>query len=182
MKGERDGRDVTAFDYHYVTGHGKSRKVHNFSALIIQSPLPLKPLFLRPENIFDKVTDFFGYDDIDFESAEFSRQFYVKAPEKRWAYDILHQRMMEYLLENPKFHFQFGSLGCVFIYHAYLEMTSCRDRIEGFGGLFHPAGHILLPLIEVTIDRLYVLERHEQGIQVIICVQPMVHADDHTAQ
>ncbi len=83
MRGKRDGRDLTAFDYHYVTGHGKSRRVHNFSALTIRSPLPLKPLYLRPENIFDKVTDFFGFDDIDFESAEFSRKFYVKSPEKR---------------------------------------------------------------------------------------------------
>jgi len=78
MRGKLDGRDLTAFDYHYVTGHGKSRRVHNFSALIIRSPLLLKPLYLRPENIFDKVTDFFGFDDIDFESAEFSRKFYVK--------------------------------------------------------------------------------------------------------
>ena len=109
MSGKRDGRDVTAFDYHYVTGHGKSRRVHNFSALIIQSPMPLRPLYLRPENIFDRMTDFFGYNDIDFESAEFSRKFYVKAPERRWAYDVIHQRMMEYLLEAPKFHVQFDS-------------------------------------------------------------------------
>ena len=46
MRGKRDGIDVTAFDYHYVTGQGKSRRVHNFSALIIQSPLPLRPLYL----------------------------------------------------------------------------------------------------------------------------------------
>jgi len=107
MHGKLDGRDLTAFDYHYVTGHGKSRRVHNFSALIIRSPLPLKPLLLRPENIFDKVTDFFGFDDIDFESAEFSRKFYVKSPEKRWAYHVIHQRMMVYLMESPRFHIQF---------------------------------------------------------------------------
>ena len=107
MRGKRDGRDLTAFDYHYVTGHGKSRRVYNFSALIIQSPLPLKPLYLRPENIFDRVTDFFGFDDIDFESAEFSRKFYVKSPEKRWAYHVIHQRMMVYLMESPRFHIQF---------------------------------------------------------------------------
>ncbi|GAG15661.1 unnamed protein product, partial [marine sediment metagenome] len=77
--------------------------------LVIQSLLPLEPLYLRPENIFDRVTDFFGYDDIDFESAEFSRQFFVKARDKRWAYDILHQRMIEYLLEAPKFHIQFDA-------------------------------------------------------------------------
>ena len=109
MHGSRDGRDVTAFDYHYVTGHGKNRRVHNFSALVIQSPLALKPLYIRPENIFDRVTDFFGMDDIDFESAEFSRRFFVKAPEKRWAYHVVHQQMMAYLLESPSYHIQFDS-------------------------------------------------------------------------
>ncbi len=109
MRGDRDGRDVTAFDYHYVTGHGKNRQVHNFSALVLQSPLTLKPLYIRPENVFDKVSDFFGKDDIDFESAEFSRKFFVKAPEKRWAYHVIHQQMMEYLLEAPSFHIQFDS-------------------------------------------------------------------------
>ena len=109
MRGDRDGRDVTSFDYHYVTGHGKNRQVHNFSALVLQSPLTLKPLYIRPENVFDKVSDFFGKDDIDFESAEFSRKFFVKAPEKRWAYHVIHQQMMEYLLEAPSFHIQFDS-------------------------------------------------------------------------
>ena len=106
MQGVRDKRNVTAFDYHYVTGHGKSRSTHNFSTLVVQSPLPLKPLLIRPEHIFDKMSDFFGFNDIDFESAEFSRKFYVKAQDRRWAYDVIHQRMIEYLLEAPKFHIQ----------------------------------------------------------------------------
>lgn len=109
MQGRRDEREVTAFDYHYATGHGKNRRDHHFSVLLIRSPLPLKPLYLRPENIFDRVTDFFGLDDIDFESAEFSRKFFIKAPEKRWAYDVIHQQMMTYLLEQPRFHVQFDS-------------------------------------------------------------------------
>lgn len=107
MRGQRDESAVTAFDYHYVTGHGKNRRTHNFSTLIIRSPVLLKPLYIRPEHIFDKMSDFFGFNDIDFESAEFSRKFYVKAEEKRWAYDIIHQRMMEFLMESPKFHIQF---------------------------------------------------------------------------
>ena len=109
MTGRHEGHEVTAFDYHYVTGHGKSRRVHNFSAFLLGSPFPLKPLYIRPENVFDRVTDFFGFDDIDFESAEFSRKFYIKAEEKRWAYHVIHQQMMEYLMDAPKFHIQLGS-------------------------------------------------------------------------
>ncbi len=107
ISGQCDGLDIQAFDYHYVTGSGKNRSTHRFSAVIVVSPLPLKPLFIRREGIFDKVTEFFGLDDIDFESAEFSRKFFVKAPDRKWAYDVIHQRMMEYLLAGPKLAVQF---------------------------------------------------------------------------
>ena len=94
---------AVAFDYHYVTGSGKNRKTYNFSAVIVTSPLLLKRMMIRPENFFDKVTEFFGLDDIDFESAEFSRRFFVKADDRRWAYDVLHQRAMEFLLGSPEY-------------------------------------------------------------------------------
>jgi hypothetical protein len=109
MSGEMQGLAVRAFDYHYATGHGKNRRSHRFSALILTSPVPLKPLLIRRENVLDKVTEFFGVDDIDFESAEFSRKFFVKSPDRRWAFDIIHQRMMEYLLEAPHYSVQFDN-------------------------------------------------------------------------
>ena len=109
MSGEPAGQSVLAFDYHYGTGAGKSRQEHYFSAVIVASPFPLKPLLIRREGFFDKVKEFLGFDDIDFESAEFSRKFYVSSPDKRWAYDVIHQRMMEYLLAAPHFSIQFDA-------------------------------------------------------------------------
>jgi hypothetical protein len=107
MTGKWDGRAIEAFDYRYVTGHGKNRSTHHFSAVIVRSEIPLRPLRIRPEGLFDRVTEFFGVDDIDFESAEFSRQFHVKSADKRWAYDVLHQRTMAFLLSMPRFSLQF---------------------------------------------------------------------------
>ena len=107
ISGDWHGREFLGFDYHYVTGSGKNRQTHSFSAVILAGKLPLKPLFIRPEGFFDKLTEFFGYDDIDFESAEFSRKFFVKSPDKRWAYDVIHQRVMEFLLEMPRFTIKF---------------------------------------------------------------------------
>ncbi|MBN1943674.1 MAG: hypothetical protein JW849_10320, partial [Phycisphaerae bacterium] len=101
-------RGFLGFDYHYTTGSGKNQSHHSFSCVLLSSGVPLKELFIRPEGFFDKITEFFGYDDIDFESAEFSRAFYVKAPEKRWAYDVLHARAIEFLLNQPKFTIQFA--------------------------------------------------------------------------
>ena len=107
-KGAWNGRHLLAFDYRYVTGSGKSQQTHRFSAIILQSGVSLKPLRIRPEGIFDRVTEFLGLDDIDFESAEFSRSFHVKSQDRRWAYDVLHPRAMEYLLSMPRFSIQFN--------------------------------------------------------------------------
>ena len=100
------GRRSIFFDYHYETHSTDSKGQttthhHHFSAVIVESTIPLRPLFIRPEGFFDKITQFFGYDDIDFESAEFSRKFYVKSPDRKWAYDVIHARTMEFLLQMP---------------------------------------------------------------------------------
>jgi len=108
MSGVWQGHEFLGFDYHYEThstdakGHRRTHH-HHFSAVVLSSPVPLKTLFLRPEGFLDKITEFLGFDDIDFESTEFSENFYVKAPDKRWAYDVLHQRTMEFLLNSPRF-------------------------------------------------------------------------------
>jgi hypothetical protein len=106
--GKQGARSVVAFDYRYVTGAGKNRQEHHFSGVLLGSEIPLRPLRIRSENLFDKVGEFFGLDDIDFESAEFSRSFHVKAADKRWAFDVLHQRTIEFLLQSPRFSIQFG--------------------------------------------------------------------------
>jgi len=107
MRGEWKGRGFVGFDYHYVTGSGKNRRTHRFSAVILTSEVPLRPLFIRPEGFFDRVSQFLGFNDIDFESAEFSRRFYVKSPDRKWAYDVIHARTMEFLLSAPTFTMEF---------------------------------------------------------------------------
>ncbi len=64
---------------------------------------------IRPEHLFHKLSAAFGWDDIDFESAEFSRRYYVKSPDKRWAYDVIHARVMEMLLRVKGYHFECDS-------------------------------------------------------------------------
>ena len=74
----------------------------------MHSGLALKPLFVRGENLWDKMTSAFGFDDIDFESAEFSRKFFVKSPDRKWAYDVIHQETMELLIRAPRFSLEFA--------------------------------------------------------------------------
>lgn len=114
MSGEYDGRRFLGFDYHYETESTDSdgdKKTHHhyFSAVILQANMPLKPLSIRPETIFDKIGGFFGFDDIDFESAEFSRKFMVKSPDRKWAYDVIHTRTMAFLLAQEKHNIEFDT-------------------------------------------------------------------------
>jgi hypothetical protein len=91
------------FTYKVTRNSGKSRTTHtyHFSYLILHLPFAGVPdLLIRREGLFDKLAGAFGFDDIDFESAEFSRKFHVKSPDKKFAFGVIDARMMEFLLEG----------------------------------------------------------------------------------
>jgi hypothetical protein len=89
-------------DYTYSTGSGKNRQTHYISYLIVQLPFVGVPdLLVRHENLLDRFAQALGFPDINFESAEFSRKFVVKSHDKKFAYDVIHQRMMQFLLTVP---------------------------------------------------------------------------------
>jgi len=96
--GEMDGRAVVAFDYQYTTGSGKNRSTHSYQALVMGLPIAAAGLRMRTETVFDRLASWVGWDDIDFESDEFSRRYHVASEDRRFAYDIFHARLIEYLL------------------------------------------------------------------------------------
>ena len=88
-------------DFRYTIQHGKSSSTHTFSYLILNLPYQGVPkLVIRREGMFDKIASAVGFDDIDFESAEFSRKFFVTSSDKKFAYDVIHPRTMEFLLTS----------------------------------------------------------------------------------
>ena len=144
MEGRVGQRTVCAFDYHYETHSTDSkghRTTHNhyFSAVIVETGLALKPLVIRKEGFFDKVGEFLGFDDIDFESIEFSKGFYVKSPDRRWAFDVIQQSTMELLLESPRFTLEFQET-------QVLAFRDCTFKAEDF--------EAALGVIEGVIERL----------------------------
>lgn len=91
------------FTYKVTRSNGKttSTTTYRFSYLIVKLPLVAVPdLLIRRESVMDKLAGVFGFDDIDFESSEFSRKFHVKSPDKRFAYDVVHPRMIEFLMSS----------------------------------------------------------------------------------
>ena len=96
--GELDARAVVAFDYRYKTGSGKNESTHSCQVLVMGLPIVAAGLRMRTETVFDRVASWVGWDDIDFESDEFSRRYHVKCEDRRFAYDIFHARLIDYLL------------------------------------------------------------------------------------
>jgi hypothetical protein len=114
MEGLFNSRKICAFDYYYQTEeedkHG-GRTItgcYYFSAVVAEADFQCKPLFIRTEKLFDKIAKSAGLDDINFESAEFNKQFYVQASDRRWAYDVVNQATMELLLSHPRFNVEFN--------------------------------------------------------------------------
>ena len=101
LEGTYRGYPVQAFDYHYKTGSGKNTHHYYFSFYIHHLPISVPELKIGPEGFFSKIAQAIGYDDIDFESHEFSSKFCVRSGSKKFAYDICHSQMIEYLLANP---------------------------------------------------------------------------------
>ena len=121
IHGQLGDYQVKAFDYTYETdstsGTGSDRSTshdkYHFSCVILDTNAVYQSLLVRPEGFFDRVGGAFGIEDIDFESDEFSRKFYVKSSDKKFAYDVIHARTMEFLLANPGWSLQL--MGCSLI-------------------------------------------------------------------
>lgn len=105
LSGTYRQNQVLAFDYHYEThtrdskGHRHTQH-HYFSFFILLLPVRFPELRITHEGLLSKIVQAFGYADIDFESAEFSRAFCVRSKDKKFAYDVCNAQMMEYLLAN----------------------------------------------------------------------------------
>ncbi len=141
VRGMMGDAPFEAFDYHYETTSTDSKgntqtHHHHFSAAIIEAPARLKPLFIRKEGFFDRVSRAVGFDDIDFESAEFSDTFFVKAKDRKWAYDVVSQRTMELLLKMPHYRIEISGPH-IAVYR------SKRFKPEEFGTAVYLAKQIL---------------------------------------
>lgn len=98
LSGHYRGLDVRIFQYTYQTGSGKNQQTHNQSIAWARIPTDWPGLTIVPENVGHKLFDALGGDDIDFESDEFSRRFWVRCRDRKFAYDIIHGRMMEHVM------------------------------------------------------------------------------------
>lgn len=136
VHGKRGDVDWEIFDYKYSTGSGKNRRTHHFGIAAAKVPLRFRKMVIRPEGWFDKVAQMVtGGGDINFESEEFSRRYHVSCDVRKFAYDLIHPRMIEFLMSCPTMHWQLA--GDVILLHkrgkfSIVEIERVIAMVEGF--------------------------------------------------
>jgi hypothetical protein len=111
LYGSHDGRDLVSFDYEYKTqttnGKQTTTQVHVFSVLGLSMGVLMPPLSVDPENFLDRFVGRLTGNDIDLESEDFNRAFTVSSPDRKFASDVLHPQLMEYLLQHRQLGWRF---------------------------------------------------------------------------
>ncbi len=102
IQGRWNQIDWEMFDYQYTTGSGKNRTTHRVgvvAALITGGAgrVVFPRLDMRAEGLFDQLVSLAGF-DINFESEQFSRRYHVRCEDRKFAYDLIHPHMIEYLM------------------------------------------------------------------------------------
>ena len=88
------------FHYKYTTGSGKNSKTFHHQVVAIGLPQPRPLLDISQENFLSKRFS----KDIDFENQRFNDTFRIKSPNRRFAFDVIHARTMEWMLADQRCH------------------------------------------------------------------------------
>ncbi|MBN2104648.1 hypothetical protein JW835_11465 [bacterium] len=92
------------FDYIYTTGSGKNRSIHRQTVYLFHSDRLHLPVFaVRPEHVFHKIRQIFGYQDIDFKQyPEFSKKFILRGKDEAAIDKIFTQDVIACFLHEKK--------------------------------------------------------------------------------
>jgi len=130
-----DGSPCSIFDYHYETystdSKGRRRTQHHyFSIFTLILPKSFPELEIKPEGFFSKLGQALGFDDIDFESMEFSKRYQVKSDDKKFAYDFCNAQMIDFLLRQQDHFIEVDSNVLAITFGGKLDVDAIIPNLE----------------------------------------------------
>ena len=130
-----DGSPVCLFDHHYETksrdSKGRTKTHHHYHAVYtLTLPKSFPELIIEPEGFFSKIAQALGFDDIDFESVEFSKRYKVKSPDKKFAYDVCNAQMIDYLLGQEKLAIELESNVLAIVFNRRMRPDNVAPSYE----------------------------------------------------
>lgn len=91
----------TAFEYSWTSQSGEHSTTYRYPVVVMPLPSALPLLWVLPQTWDNQLSNPLGSGDITFESAVFNERFMVSSDNDRYAYAVVHPRMMEYLMACP---------------------------------------------------------------------------------
>ena len=126
---------LQVLDYHYETHSTNSKGQrqthhHHFSFFILTLEKSFPELKITKEGFFSKIGQALGFDDIDFESHEFSKQFCVRSKNKKFAYDVCNARMIDYLLDNNDMSIEIENNALALTFNSCLKVEQIEHNMD----------------------------------------------------
>lgn len=119
LRGEHRGRQLLVFEYSYKETHGsgddRRTETYHHTVASVYMPKPQPMLEIGREGLGRKILGFVGVRDLQLESEQFNDTFHIRTDNEKFAYDVLHPRMMEWMLADQRvlatgFRFERGDL------------------------------------------------------------------------
>ncbi len=103
LRGTWHDMPADVFDYTYYSEStdsdgNTSRHYSTRTVVALELPQAYPGLVIKPDTAFREFFEFIAGADIDFESDEFNKRFYVWAGDRKFAYAVVTAPMMEFLL------------------------------------------------------------------------------------
>lgn len=135
MTGAFQNHHIAVFDYHYETHSTDSKgnrqtHHHHFSFFVLTLGKSFPELTIAKEGFFSKIAQAVGFDDIDFESHEFSRRFVVRSKDKKFAYDFCNAQMIDYLLGGQEIELEVESNSLALAFNRRLKVEEIEPRLR----------------------------------------------------
>lgn len=144
ITGRYEDRRFVAFDYRYSTsslstdaqGHTTSKTDHHYYSVIsLDLGVDLPRLLVTPEGFFGRIVGRLTNTDIELESEQFNRAFTVSCDDRKFASDVLHPQMMEYLLGFPEMAWRCEGGGLVAIRPGEHDPEEVEAKLAALSGI-----------------------------------------------
>lgn len=136
LSGSTDVAAIHVLDFQYTIGSGKNSATKRQTVVaLVADELEVPGFDLAPESIFSRFTEWFGVQDIDFEShPEFSQKFILQANDEDAVRRFLDRELLDFLCQKPDIYLSVrrGFL-CVYRPDQLAPPENLKDRMaEGF--------------------------------------------------
>lgn len=132
LSGKRDGIPFELADYSFVTGGGKHSHHHQHSVVVVRPGFPVPDFHLRHENWLDKIGDYVGWHDLDFDHRpEFSRRYFLRGKDETAIRALFSDRALGLLEREERQDLILGGHGDALMIHSGNKFVK-PDELEGY--------------------------------------------------